>query len=205
MSKRIDQIFEAYDQGVLSRRDLLTAIASFVALGSAAAARAGDRNSADPAVAAANALDLSQYITRREAGEGRAHLNHVNLRVEDVERSHAFYHRFFGLGITTTPTYNALDCGGGTFISLQTKADIDREAFRTSAGAVEWAKTPNASPGIIEHFCLEVDDFDLEKTRAALAEAGHETVEISGNLLTADPDGILVQVVDSGTRFLHEY
>ncbi len=198
MSNRIDRIFEAYDRGALSRRDLLTAIASFVALGSSAAC------ATSPTAAGADELDLSQYITRRLPGEGRAHLNHVNLRVEDVERSHAFYNRFFGLGITTTPTYNALDCGGGTFISLQTKADIDLESFRTSPDAVEWARTPNESAGMIEHFCLEVDDFDLEKTSAELAAAGHETVEISGNLLTADPDGILVQVVDSGIRFLHE-
>lgn len=198
MSNRIDQIFEAYDRGVLSRRDLLAAIASLVAVGSGVAC------ATQPAAAVADEIDLSKYVTRREPGDGRAHLNHVNLRVENVERSHAFYKQFFGLGIITTPTYNALDCGGGTFLSLQTKADIDLEAFRTSPEAVEWARTPNESAGMIEHFCLEVDDFDLEKTKASLSAAGHETVEISDNLLTADPDGILVQVVDSGTRFLHE-
>ena len=57
---------------------------------------------------------------------------------------------------------------------------------------------------MIEHFCLEVDDFDLAGMKAELAEAGHETVEVSGNLLTSDPDGVLVQVVDSETKFLHE-
>jgi hypothetical protein len=103
-----------------------------------------------------------------------------------------------------TPTYNALDCGGGTFISLQTQADIDLETFRTSPDAVEWARTPSEPAGTIEHFCLEVDDFDLEQTRADLRAEGHETVEISGNLLTADPDGVLVQIVDSGLEFLHE-
>lgn len=199
MSQRIDDIFEAYDRGALSRRDLLTAIGAFMALGASAACSTNASAPGD------EALDLSKYITRREPGDGRAHLNHVNLRVEDVGRSHAFYQRYFGLGITTTPTYNALDCGGGTFISLQTKSDIDREDFRVSPEAVEWARTPGESAGMIEHFCLEVDDFDLEGTKAALAEAGHETVVISDNLLTADPDGILLQVVDSGTRFLHEY
>ena len=194
MSQQIDRIFDAYEQGRLSRREVLAAIASFVALGGTACTTG----------AAESAPDLSRYVTRREPGEGRAHLNHVNLRVADVERSWAFYQRYFGLGITTTPTYNALDCGGGTFISLQTQADIAREDFRTSPDAVEWARTPGEAPGIIEHFCLEVDDFDLEGTRAALAEAGHETVEVHGNLLTSDPDGVLVQVVDSETRFLHE-
>ena len=186
MIRELDRVFDAYEKGSVTRRDVLAAVVSFVALGSGAAA------------AQASAAEASK------AGGGRAHLNHVNLRVENVERSFKFYNEFFGLSMKPTPTYNALDCGNGTFISLQTKADIDREPFRTSPDAVEWARTPNESAGMIEHFCLEVDGFDLEKTRAALKAAGHETVEVSGNLLTSDPDGILVQVVDADLRFLHE-
>ena len=60
------------------------------------------------------------------------------------------------------------------------------------------------SRGRFEHFCLVVDDFDLEATRAQLAAEGYETVEIAENLLTADPDGILVQIVDSDLVFYHE-
>lgn len=211
MSGNIDRIFDAYETGALSRRDVLGAIASFVALGGAGAcassANPGRPGQPMPAGAVAGVPEASDYahlITRREPGDGRAHLNHVNLRVADVERSHAFYHRFFGLGIVMTPTYNALDCGGGAFLSLQTKADIDLEDFRTSADAREWARTPNEPAGILEHFCLEIDQFDLETTSAELREAGHEVVETHGNLLTSDPDGILVQVVDSGMEFLHE-
>jgi catechol 2,3-dioxygenase-like lactoylglutathione lyase family enzyme len=198
MSEKIDRIFDAYEKGAISRRDVLQAIASFVALG------AGGGCAASAAPSPPETPDLSALVTRRVPGAGRAHLNHVNLRVEDVERSFGFYQRHFGLGITTTPTYNALDCGGGAFISLQTKADIDRESFRTSAEAVEWARTVNESPGMIEHFCLELDDFDLEATRESLKAEGREAIEIAGNLLTADPDGILVQIVDSKIRFLHE-
>lgn len=207
MSRDIDRIFDAYEKGTLSRRDVLAAIASFVALGSTAACASPDSPSApetsEPSETS-EAPDYSHLVTRRERGDGRAHLNHVNLRVADIDRSHAFYAHFFGLGIVTTPTYNALDCGGGTFLSLQTKKDIDLEDFRTAPGAVEWARTPNEPAGILEHFCLEVDDFDLEKTSAELRDAGHEVIETYGNLLTSDPDGILVQVVDSETTFLHE-
>ena len=103
-----------------------------------------------------------------------------------------------------TQTYHALDCGNGTFISLQTKADIDQETFRVSPDAVEWARTPDQSPGMIEHFCLEIDDFDLQETVKALKAANHETVVVGDNLLTSDPDGILVQVVDTKLRFPHE-
>ena len=187
MSTRIDEIFDAYERGALSRREVLAALASFIALGSAAGEAHAEATAAKPLVAA-----------------GRTHINHVNLRVADVARSHAFYERFFGLEMTKAATYNALDTGGGTFISLQTKADIDREAFRTSQDAVEWARTPNEEPGMIEHFCLEVEGFDLEATREALRAEGHEAVEVYGNLLTADPDGILVQIIDSKLEFGHE-
>lgn len=198
MSDRIDQIFDAFEQGRLNRRQVLGALTSLLALGGTSAC------ASSPAAEPAPPPDYSHLVTRREKGDGRTHLNHVNLRVEDIERSHAFYKEFFGLGIVTTPTYNALDCGGGTFISLQTKALIDLEEFRRDPAATEWARTPSESAGMIEHFCLEVDDFDLDATRAALEEGGHEAVEVHGNLLTSDPDGVLVQVVDSEMRFLHE-
>ena len=196
MSTNIDRIFDAYERGSITRRDVLAAVASFVALGSGTAA--GQASAAESSTAEASRSGAG------DVGAGSAHLNHVNLRVENVQRSFEFYNGFFGLSMKSTPTYHALDCGNGTFISLQTKAGIALETFRTSPEAVEWARTPNESPGMIEHFCLEVDDFDLEKTRAALKAAGHETVEIAGNLFTSDPDGILVQVVDSDIRFLHE-
>jgi len=203
MSNRIDRIFDAYEQGRLSRREVLGAFASFLAIGGSSACASPSSGSAEEADRGEE-TDYSHLVTRREAGDGRAHLNHVNLRVADVERSHEFYAHFFGLGIITTPTYNALDCGEGTFLSLQTKALIDLEEFRTSPEAVEWARTPDEPAGTLEHFCLEVDDFDLEETAAELRAAGHETIEMHENLLTSDPDGILVQVVDSKTHFLHE-
>ena len=200
MSDRIDQIFDAYEQGTLSRRDVLAAIASFVAGGALGCASDAPAQTAD---SEAPAFEIPPPVLRAK-GEGRAHLNHVNLRVADVARSHAFYQRFFGLGLVETPTYNALDCGGGTFMSLQTQADIALESFRTVPEAREWARTPNEPAGILEHFCLEVDDFDLEETKDELLAAGHEAVVVYDNLLTADPDGILVQIVDSGTVFYHE-
>ena len=55
---------------------------------------------------------------------------------------------------------------------------IDLEAFRTAPEAVEWARTPNEPAGTLEHFCLEVDDFDIEATAAELRAAGHEVVEV---------------------------
>ena len=200
MTNEIDRIFEAYERGRATRRDVLTAIASLLALGGGVGCASASSGSGE-AEAALDPRWAPKLVAR---GEGRTGLNHVNVRVADVERSFDFYQRFFGLGRVETPTYTALDCGGGTFISLQTQSDIELETFRTSPEAVEWARTPGEPAGTIEHFCLEVEDFDLERTRAELLEAGHEAVEISGNLLTADPDGALVQIVDADLEFLHE-
>ena len=181
MGNKLDQLFDAYERGSVTRRELLAAVVSFVALGS---------------------TTLSAQPLSSEAG--RVHLNHVNLRVANVQRSFDFYQEFFGLAMKPTRTYHALDCGNGTFISLQTKADIDQETFRVSPDAVEWARTPDAAPGMIEHFCLEIDNFDLQKTLEALKAAGREVFVAGDNLLTSDPDGILVQVVDTKLRFSHE-
>ena len=181
MGSGLDQVFAAYDRGSLSRRDLLSAIASFLAVGGA-----------------------TVTAQTPPSGGGAVHLNHINLRVEDVQRSHAFYQTFFGLSMTKTPTYHALDCGNGTFMSLQTKADVDREKFRLSPPSVKWARTPNFPAGTLEHFCLEIDNFDIHKTREALRAASREAFIEADNLFTSDPDGILVQVVDSKQRFSHE-
>src|SRR5437762_11093627 len=107
MGNELDQLFAAYDRGAASRRDLLSAIIAFLGVGSAglSAQSAPPRGS-------------------------RVHLNHVNLRVANVDRSFEFYEKFFGVTMTPSQTYHALDCAGGAFISLQTKADVDNEKFR---------------------------------------------------------------------------
>lgn len=99
MSQDIDRIFDAYEQGALTRRDVLAAVASFVVAGGGTACASPPEPEVDPRWA-------PTLVAR---GEGRSHLNHVNLRVADVERSFGFYQRFFGFGLVKTPTYNALD------------------------------------------------------------------------------------------------
>lgn len=210
MSDEIDRIFEAYERGECSRRDVLARIARWVALGAGGVVSGGVLSAgARPAVAEPAprppAAPVEAPAGKPEAkATPRAHLNHLNLRVADVERAAAFYRRHFGLTLTSTETYHALDCGGGTFISLQTRADVDREPFRTGPGSKLWARMSRQPPGMIEHFCLEVEDFDLEGTKARLEAEGREVIEVAENLLTADPDGILLQVVDADLRFRHE-
>jgi len=181
MTRSLDQAFCEYDRGNLSRRELLAAIVSCLAAGS-----------------------VSAGAQVPPTGGGAVDLNHINLRVESVQRSVEFYGKFFGLSVKRTATYHALDLGGGRFMSLQTKADVDREVFRQAGAAAGWARTPSLPAGILEHFCIEVDTFDVQRTLAALKADGREGFVVGDNLFTSDPDGILVQVVDSKQRFAHE-
>ena len=181
MANELDQLFAAYERGAVTRRDLLSAIAAFLGLGGA---------------------ELSAQAPPPRGGG--IHLNHVNLRVANVQRSADFYQKFFGFTMTPSQTYHALDCAGGTFLSLQTKADVDREQFRLKPGSVTWARTPTYPNGTLEHFCVAIDNVDVPRTQEALKAAGHEAFIEGANLFTSDPDGILVQVVGGTQRFPHE-
>lgn len=175
----VEGLLAAYEQGRVSRRTLVAMITA----------------------ACAGAAGLA---TRAGAQAPRVRINHVNFRVGDLDRSLKFYERFFGFKAVRTKTYHALDCGNGTFVSLQTKADIDQEPFRSSKGSTNWARTTQAQPGVVEHVCLEVEGLQLDRLAAQLKDAGYESFVLGGNLFTSDPDGILLQVVDASFRFAHE-
>ena len=180
MTSTFEQLLTAYERGTVTRRQFLAAAAPLGLAGTAAV----QQPSSQPA---------------------SVHLNHVNLRIASVQRSAEFYQKFLGLSLKPTKTYHVLDCGNGTFMSLQTKAEIDLEmSFRKSPSAGPSAQTPTMPSGILEHFCLEVDNFDSQRTLQVLKAAGFEGQMARGSLLTADPDGILLQIVDSKERFPHE-
>ena len=87
MSQQLDQLLHQYENGGLSRRELLGALALLVAATSPAAA----------------------------APVGKvASFNHVSVFVPDVQKSVAFYQDLFGLAILTRqdPGIN-LNCGAG--------------------------------------------------------------------------------------------
>jgi catechol 2,3-dioxygenase-like lactoylglutathione lyase family enzyme len=107
-------------------------------------------------------------------------LNHVTLFVPNVERARAFYQDLLGLPVLTRqePGVN-LGVGVG-FVGLY--------------------PAPAGEPARIDHFCLGLEHFDAEGTRARLASRGVDaTIRLRGDtkeLYFADPNGITVQLQD---------
>ena len=136
----------------------------------------------------------------------RIQLNHVNLRVDDWQRSAEFYRRFFGFTVGESRTYHALVCANGSWASLQTKADIDQEqrSFGSAPGAVKWSQRPQWGPGLLEHFCFQIQDFDINEAQQKLNAAGVEAFVTGSHLWTVDPDGVLLQILHPDFRFSHE-
>jgi catechol 2,3-dioxygenase-like lactoylglutathione lyase family enzyme len=98
MTENIDALMTAYDNGALSRRQLLQALAVLLA----------------PTAAAGQSSDSSVM-------KGRL-LHHVNVQVSDVARSEAFYRKLLGLPasrVVQGPDNHGLDLPGSGIIILQ--------------------------------------------------------------------------------------
>jgi catechol 2,3-dioxygenase-like lactoylglutathione lyase family enzyme len=117
------------------------------------------------------ALQTSNVLMR-----GR-NLHHVNVRVSSVAQSENFYRKLFGLSASRRvqgPDNHGLDLPGAGLIILQRADD----------------------PGRIDHFCVGVDDFNAERLRTAVRNAGLGDVQgnASDNFSVIDPDGLRVQI-----------
>jgi len=98
MVETLDALVRAYEQGTLSRRQLLRALAVIAA----------------PSVS-------REQPDRGGVAEGRM-LHHVNLQVSNVERSEAFYRKLLGCGPSRRvqgPDNHGLDLAGAGLIILQ--------------------------------------------------------------------------------------
>jgi catechol 2,3-dioxygenase-like lactoylglutathione lyase family enzyme len=126
--------------------------------------------------------------------------NHMTLAVSDPAASLAWYQGLFGLPVAARQAGTViLQLGDGPqFIALSGKASDNPR---------------------IDHYCLAVDNFDYEKAVQILTENGVEAADVSGpmrsrvrmrgeefggapggtpELYFGDPDGIVVQLQDSG-------
>ena len=178
MFDTLDQLITAYDRGAFTRRQLLSALA-VLGLGSTSVS-AGQQPS---------------------PGSSVARINHINLRVSNVQRSVEFYEQLFGPGFRQFPTMLPYDLGGGSmvpYMSIQNDKDVATEG-RTQYSP-RWHGSLTTKPGVWEHIAFEVDNLDLDKTMATLQAAGMEATNSGGIIWTHDPDGALIQIVDANAR-----
>lgn len=98
-------------------------------------------------------------------------VNHVALRVSDVDRSRDYYQRLFGLPVLRQNAGSCFLGIGGNFLAL----------FRGSAAGMD-------------HFCISVEGFDPDEAEARLAREGLDPRRAGSRLYFDDPDGLEVQI-----------
>ena len=176
MFEAIEQLVSGYEKGAVSRRQLLSGLATLAVGGGAS---------------------LSAAPQGAPAGAG-VRINHVNLRVSDMTRSIDFYEKLFGPGFREFPTMSPYDLGGGTmvpYMSLQVDKDVATEGRKQYSP--RWHASLTTKPGTWEHIAFEVDNLDVDKTMATLKAAGVEATKSGEYIWTHDPDGALIQLVDA--------
>ena len=149
MQQVIEKMVADFESGKLSRRQLAAALAGLVAAGANAAPSASDFKAVG--------------------------VNHVTLRVPDVQRSTRFYQEVFGMPMRkSSPTVNILSLNPNCFFGI--------EAAKEKEPAVD-------------HFSLGIQNFRSEEAAAKLEKRDLKLSSVSREgLKFIDPDGMLVQL-----------
>jgi catechol 2,3-dioxygenase-like lactoylglutathione lyase family enzyme len=154
MLKVIDDTLDDLEQRRIGRREAVARIATLAAAlaGGASIARAED---AEPAA------------TFKAQG-----LNHIALRVTDLERSRDFYVKHLGMRVTSESQWSCfLDCGGGHFLAL----------FKSERAEMD-------------HYCYTISDYNADDVVKRLKAAGLEPRRQDNRVYFDDPDGLEVQL-----------
>jgi catechol 2,3-dioxygenase-like lactoylglutathione lyase family enzyme len=109
-------------------------------------------------------------------------LNHVSIFVPDVQKSKQFYQDLFGLPVLTNQDPGVNLSTGSGFLGIY--------------------PAPAAQKGSINHLCFGVDGFEADAALKTLTDRGVQArIRQRGEtkeLYMTDPDGISVQIQDSG-------
>ncbi|HXV74826.1 MAG TPA: VOC family protein [Candidatus Polarisedimenticolaceae bacterium] len=153
MVPEIDRAVRDYEAGRISRRELVGTLCAVV---TAAVAGASAPSPAD-----------EPRSTFRSVG-----LNHVALRVTDIERSRRFYVEHLGLRVMRESESNCfLACGANHFVAL----------FRASAAG-------------LDHYCYTIDGYEAGAVMERLRAAGLAPERHDDRVYFDDPDGLTVQL-----------
>ena len=150
MHQAIDQMLSDYEEGGLTRRQLVASLAAMAA-----------------SMGASGSAEGAEESTFTATG-----LNHIALRVTDVERARDFYVEHLGLQVTSEylPSNSFLDCGD-EFLAL----------FRGREAG-------------LAHYCYSIPDYNQREAAERLRGVGL-TPSLQGNrIYFTDPDGLVVQL-----------
>ena len=151
MSAQIETLVDEFAAGRMNRRQLLAALGAALA----AAATGGPIAAAPP------------VSTFRSVG-----LNHVALRVSDVDRSRDFYVKHLGVKVLSRGTSNCfLGVGKNNFVAL----------FRGEAAGMD-------------HYCYTIADYDPAACVRTLEAEGLGPRRVENRVYFDDPDGLEVQI-----------
>ncbi len=151
MHADIDRLVNLYEHRSLTRRQLVVQLGALLGAGRV--------------LAAAEPQGPSATFKATE-------INHIALRVTDVDRSRAFYERHLGLSLRSdgSPGSVFLNCGRD-FVAL----------FRAEVPAMD-------------HYCYTVEGYDPADAVKRLTEAGLSPRRSGDRVYFDDPDGLEVQV-----------
>ncbi|MGI9470884.1 MAG: VOC family protein [Rubripirellula sp.] len=131
-------------------------------------------------VAAASGSSLAAESEPSEPAFQAKSLNHVTLSVSNVARSQMFYESILGVSVVSRQT-NGVNLGlGESFLGLY----------------------PIAEPPRINHFCVGLDEFQVQVAADRLKEFGIKprVRKDKPEVYFRDPDGISVQLEDKTYR-----
>ncbi len=145
----IEKLVSDFEKGRLSRRQLASALAGLLA------------GAPNVQAAAPNLKAVS--------------VNHVTLRVPDVERATHFYQDLFGMTMRkSSPTVKILSLNPNCFFGIE---------------------AANGKAPDVDHFALGIQNFKADATAGMLEKRGLKVSGVSHEgLKFVDPDGIVVQL-----------
>ena len=153
MRMLVERMLDDFEGGRLSRRDLAVTLAGLAT---------GAASLATPALAAPSLKAIS--------------LNHVTVRVPNLQKTSRFYQQFFGMKLAQqSETIHILSVGDG-FFGIEQKPDV----------------------AALDHFDFGIEGWDAAAMRAKVKAAGLKMTSGSRgddeSFKFNDPDGFVVQV-----------
>ena len=212
MSDELSRLFDDFDRGRLSRRQLLKGLGIAVALAPAAAAF-GAQGSCGGAMAGTPGCDTTPAPLPFEAtGWKTVLLDHFSCKVHDHEQEAAYYNALMNWGVrSNSGTEAVLDIGnwGGLIIrggytapppTAAERAQFARYRARAGANAPRQMPVRNA---LFDNFCWGITPWDTKTVEAALRKRGLNPVaDHHGDFESfhvKDPDGFDLQI-SNGNR-----